>query len=87
MFQLARRINTALYRRIVFNEWAPVVIGRNINEHLDNVDINLSSYAVSNEYATAASRFYFSMMPGDLLLNVETMATNQIQNEEYINTH
>lgn len=90
VFQLARKINTALYRRIVFGEWAPVVIGREIAQHVtassglaSQVLTDALRRGVSNEFATAASRFYFSMMPGDLQLMADWETTNEIVRTEY----
>lgn len=90
VFQLARKINTALYRRIVFGEWAPVVLGSDIAQRL--VDSSSGSVfhmlsetwhrGVSNEFATAASRFYYSMMPGDLQLMSDWETTNEITRTE-----
>lgn len=88
VFQLARKINTALYRRIVFAEWVPVVIGSEIAQRVADASHVVTENVrrgVSNEYATAASRFYYSMMPGDLELMSFWETTNEIIRTEYVN--
>lgn len=68
LFQTARRINTAIYQKIVYLDWTSVVLGR-VNAAKINTEISSSAErdeAVSNEFATAGIRFYYSMMPGDL---------------------
>lgn len=70
-FRLARYINEAIYKKIIFEEWAPIVLGTTVAQQL-NAETYTPSFsgkrAISNEFATAGIRFYFSMMPGDLIL-------------------
>ena len=71
LFQTAREINIALYQQIIYGEWMHIVLGDNIanqinNERFSTYDGNKAG--VSNEFATAAIRFYNSMMPGDLFI-------------------
>lgn len=67
LFAYARRINIGIYQKIVYREWLNVVLGLtsasviNANATICNFDT-----MVSNEFATAGIRFYYSMMPGDL---------------------
>lgn len=68
LFQTARRINTAIYQKIVYLDWTSVVLGQ-VNAakiNTENSTSNERDEAVSNEFATAGIRFYYSMMPGDL---------------------
>merc|ERR1712038_2142672 len=72
LFQEARRIVIAEYQHIIFNEWLPLVIGRELltsfglrplskgysNQYLDSFDPR-----VTNEFATAAFRFGHSLIP------------------------
>lgn len=68
LFAAARRTNIAIYQKIIYKEWLNVVLGlvdaATIN-HWNETSCN-SEYEVSNEFATAGIRFYYSMMPGDL---------------------
>lgn len=68
LFQTARRLNTAIYQKIIYLDWTSVVLGQ-----VEAAKINADSGTpqeqveeVSNEFATAGIRFYYSMMPGDL---------------------
>lgn len=67
VFELARRINIGIYQKIIYEEWLRVVLGVDdanvINAQRERCNANES---VSNEFATAGIRFYYSMMPGDL---------------------
>lgn len=68
IFLTARRVNIAIYQKIIYENWMNVVLGKadaakingNNTAHVEQ------SEAVSNEFATAGIRFYYSMMPGDL---------------------
>lgn len=64
LFQTARRINIAIYQKIIYEDWTTVVLGNSgatgLNTQYEDDE------AVSNEFATAGIRFYYSMMPGDL---------------------
>lgn len=70
IFQTARKINTAIYQKIIYNEWANVVLGADeasmIRMEEFSAKFKKSYRAVSNEFATAGIRFYYSMMPGEL---------------------
>lgn len=67
LFALARRINIGIYQKIIYEEWLRVVLGNDaanaINAQRDGCN---ATESVSNEFATAGIRFYYSMMPGDL---------------------
>lgn len=67
LFTHARHINAGIYQKIIYGEWLNVVLG-NIDAAAINTESNIcnSDERVSNEFATAGIRFYYSMMPGDL---------------------
>ena len=74
LFNLSKRINIAIYQKIVFTDWADIVLGKRVAQDMRNKKMEdyedskkYKSKKVSNEFATAAIRFYNSMMPGDLL--------------------
>lgn len=58
VFKLARKLNTVIYRNIVLNEWAKIVLGeKNANQLLSETATSLDpgqrnplSNAVSNEF-------------------------------------
>lgn len=70
IFQSARKMNVAIYQKIVYDEWSSVVLGEEEASQINAEDFSAKfkkSYrAVSNEFATAGIRFYYSMMPGEL---------------------
>ncbi|XP_054735537.1 peroxidase isoform X1 [Anastrepha obliqua] len=68
LFQTAKTLNTQIYRKIVFDEWLPIVLGEDAI-----VKIKQGSHSkdpederISNEFAIAAMRFYLSMLPNAL---------------------
>lgn len=74
LFQKAKSINIDVYKRIVFDEWLPIILGTSMVNDIKRidykknmgVDANELLNQISNEYAVAASRFYLSMMPNEL---------------------
>lgn len=68
LFAYARRINTGIYQKVVYQEWLNVVLGVTAAANINGspIDTCLHGGMVSNEFATAGIRFYYSMMPGDL---------------------
>lgn len=70
LFTFAKKINTGIYQKIVYEEWSKVVLGGDLtNEILSERTSSRNhrdSNRVSNEFATAAIKFYNTMMPGDL---------------------
>lgn len=68
LFEAAQKTNIAIYQKIIYEEWLNVVLG---TEDANRINTATSSgeeisESVSNEFATAGIRFYYSMMPGDL---------------------
>ncbi|XP_037029524.1 peroxidase isoform X1 [Bradysia coprophila] len=77
VFTLARKLNTVIYRNIVLNEWSKIVLGeKNVEQMIDEISSTSHiadhtdplSNGISNEFATAGIRFYYSMMPGECTL-------------------
>lgn len=69
LFEAARQINSGIYQKIIYEEWLNVVLGINDATAINTEPINSNEIveeAVSNEFATAGIRFYYSMMPGNL---------------------
>ncbi|XP_045114200.1 chorion peroxidase-like [Portunus trituberculatus] len=77
LFQEARRIVVAEMQHIVYNEFLPGVLGRDLMERLDllpqkdgrktnNYNPNISP-TISNEFSTAAFRFGHSMITDNIL--------------------
>lgn len=72
LYQTARKINIEIYQRIVYEEWMKIVLGENVANSINNENFRATTDkendGVSNEFATAAIRFYNSMMPGDVFI-------------------
>lgn len=66
LFQAAKAVNVDIYRRVVIEEWLPEVLGQKMASEIRRKQPN-RALEVSNEFAVAAIRFYFSMLPNELL--------------------
>ncbi|XP_063226524.1 peroxidase-like isoform X2 [Bacillus rossius redtenbacheri] len=86
LYQEARRVVVAEMQHITFKEWLPSVVGEDYvkkmglqisgSEFSVKYDENINP-TVSNSFATAAIRFLYSMMDGDLKLYDEGREANQ----------
>lgn len=61
LFQMARKVNIRIYQKIA-REWTHTVLGSSVEPNQSGS----KEPRVSNEFATAAIRFYNSMMPGEI---------------------
>ncbi len=73
IFNTSRKINTAIYQKIIYSDWSDVVFGSKFTSEVINKKIvdgeyikNFKTQQVSNEFATVGIKFYNSMLPGDL---------------------
>ncbi|KAK8387859.1 hypothetical protein O3P69_020046 [Scylla paramamosain] len=75
LFQEARRIVNAMYQHIIYNEWLPIVLGKDIMLERGLLPLRYgfsSQYdpsvdpAIANEFATAAFRFGHTLVQGML---------------------
>lgn len=83
LYNRAKAINSEIYRRVVFDEWLPIVLGPALTDEIvasrsqkvptGGVD---EQAQVSNEYAVAAARFYLSMMPNALHSSTQALDAN-----------
>lgn len=67
LFGVAREVNIKIYQKII-GDWSKAVLGGPIKH--DHVGIN--EPRVSNEFASAAIRFYNTMMPGEISNHVSS---------------
>lgn len=66
IFARAKELNTKMYRHIIFKEWLPILMGTENMRKLSGeklVKQDSELLEVSNEFAVAAARFYYSMIP------------------------
>ncbi|XP_023036583.1 peroxidase isoform X2 [Drosophila willistoni] len=78
LFQTAKAINVDIYRRVVMDEWLPEVLGERLANAVraaPPLSTRQRPPEVSNEFAVAAIRFYYSMLP-NAVLNVATENDN-----------
>lgn len=85
LFAVAKGINIAIYQKIIYNDWANVVLGKRMAMDLRNIDGKLyKSDKVSNEFGTAAIKFYNTMLPGDLLSHQDESSRMMSRSSENI---
>uniref|UniRef100_A0A9I3FGK9 Peroxidase n=1 Tax=Anopheles epiroticus TaxID=199890 RepID=A0A9I3FGK9_9DIPT len=97
LFQEARRINVAQYQNIVYYEWLPIYLGRqNMMDAGVLPQVELPGFAtdydatvdptVSNEFATAAFRFFHFIIAGHLdLIEESKQPTGSIRLSDWFN--
>jgi peroxidase len=71
LFKVTRSINIAIYQKIIYNDWANVVLGKRMATEIRSKSHEFDgrrykSKKISNEFGAAAIKFYNSMMPGDV---------------------
>lgn len=76
LFNITKDINVAIYQKIIYNDWANVVLGKQMaleirNTNDDHDGKHVKSDRVSNEFGTAAIKFYNTLLPGDLMSHQE----------------
>lgn len=89
LFTVTKDINTAIYQKFIYNDWANVVLGKRMaleirsknNDHDGN---RHKSDKVSNEFGAAAVKFYNTMLPGDLLSHQDDPPRSLSQSSENI---
>lgn len=72
LFAVTKDINIAVYQKFIYNDWANVVLGKRMaleirKKNNDHDGKKYKSDKVSNEFGTAAVKFYNTMLPGDLV--------------------
>uniref|UniRef100_A0A336MW58 CSON005035 protein n=1 Tax=Culicoides sonorensis TaxID=179676 RepID=A0A336MW58_CULSO len=80
LFHMSRLLNTIIYQRIIYEEWAPIVLGKESAERILLSTYTQDGNEVSNEFATVGIRFYNTMFPGNLLLTEELSNNIDVNN-------
>lgn len=74
IFQEARRINTAVYQKIIYEEWLQVFLGKISAKSFENINYDQNSDAsTTNEFSSAAFRVMHSFLSSDFELFDENM--------------
>jgi hypothetical protein len=86
MFKITKRINIAIFQKIIYNDWANIVLGEQIANEIRTKTIERDAQRhntkkVSNEFGTAAIKFYNSMLPGSVK-HYEEMKNNSTDENE-----
>ena len=85
LYQEAKRIVTAEYQHVVYNEWLPAIVGKRYMNQFGLYPLNSGSSddydssidpRITNEFSTAAFRFGHSLIPG--IINVYNKAGSQL---------
>ena len=88
VFETTRHIVTALFQKVVYGEWLPVILGKEFVENPSNkldLPIKGTTYdrnvnpSIENGFATAAFRFGHSMIQG--LIEIKDHRNNNIERE------
>lgn len=71
LFKITKDINVAIYQKIIYNDWANVVMGKRIGDEIrskthERDSRRYNTKKVSNEFGAAGIKFYHSMLPGDV---------------------
>lgn len=89
LFSVSKDINVAIYQKFIYNDWANVVVGKRMALEIrkKNNDHDAKKYKsdkVSNEFGTAAVKFYNTMLPGDLMSHQDEPARMLLLSNENI---
>lgn len=89
LFTVAKDINVAIYQKFIYTDWASVVLGRRMaldvrSKNNDHDSKKYKSDKVSNEFGTAAVKFYNTMLPGDVLIHQDDPARTMSRSGENI---
>ena len=85
LYQEAKRIVTAEYQHVVYNEWLPAIVGKRYMNQFGLYPLNSGSSddydssidpRITNEFSSAAFRFGHSLIPG--IINVYNKAGRQV---------
>lgn len=86
IFQEARKINIAIYQKIVYREWLPVFMGDKICTKFDNVSYNPDTDpSTTNEFSAASFRFLHSFVDSKFLLVSEENEEKLVKTSDVIN--
>jgi peroxidase len=83
LFQEARRANIAVYQRLLYKEWLPLLIGEEAARRLDNIVFNPDTDASTlNEFSNAAFRFMHSFLPSEFELRDKVMKVKRVSTSD-----
>jgi peroxidase len=74
IFQETRKINVAVYQKIIYEEWLPIFLGHNTIFEQAQYDPNLDA-STANEFSAASFRFMHSFINSEFQLFDENMTS------------
>lgn len=89
LFNVTKDVNTAIYQKFIYNDWANVVLGKRMaleirNKNNDHDGKKYKTDKVSNEFGAAAVKFYNTLLPGDLMSHQDESSRSLSRNSENI---
>ncbi len=93
LFQEAKRIATAEYQHIVYKEWLPLILGKELmdlfalwplSKGYSDDYLNTFDSRVTNEFATAAFRFGHSLIPSNFARVVQQPRSRNSRNSNLV---
>lgn len=89
LFNVTKDVNTAIYQKFIYNDWANVVLGKRMaleirNKNNDHDGKKYKTDKVSNEFGAAAIKFYNTLLPGDLMSHQDEPNRSSLRSSENI---
>lgn len=79
IFQEARKINIAIFQKIIYEEWLPIFLGKNACQRFENIsyDANVDA-SNTNEFSATSFRFMHSFINSEFILVDEEMKSRSL---------
>lgn len=79
IFQEARKINIAIYQKIIYDEWLPLFLGTNSTKRFESIEYDPNSEgSTANEFSSGAFRFMHSFLNNEFELHDESMKVKSL---------
>lgn len=79
LFQEARKINTAVYQNVIYEEWLAIFLGINSTKRFENIEYDEKiDPSTSNDFSAGAFRFMHSFITTQFLLYDEDMNVKRL---------
>ncbi|XP_070507142.1 salivary peroxidase/catechol oxidase-like [Chironomus tepperi] len=79
LFQEARKLNIAIYQKIIYEEWLPILIGKDMSRLLEFTTYNVNADASTlNEFSNSVFRLFHSFIPSEFEIRDRSDNTTKI---------
>ena len=86
IFQEARKVNIAIYQKIIYEEWLPTFLGKKSCSKFENVTYNADiDVSTTNEFSTASLRFFHSFISNKFMLVSDDMKVRSMNASDVVN--